>query len=327
MSASILATILLFQTGITQPEDITWNPSPHYSSRPAGQTIDAIVIHTTEGSFTSGGVVSWFQNPNSKVSSHYILDHDGAIIQMVADDKKAWHATYYNSRSIGIDFCGKASDPDTFTDPNMDALIDQVAWLCYKYDIPAVHPTGDAYDYPDDNLDEPGFVAHGQVQPWNRSDPGPHFDWDGFLSAVQAKLAAAYALTAPTGLSASVETSGISFTWDPVPSAALYQLDIAETGEELDSMTGSFQTLYVGEGTAFTWSAGDTAIPYSWSITAQNDYSSASSTAAMLSQAPSPDSSNCSAILPRNPARGLAAVLGLLLLLGTFALRGARSLQ
>ncbi len=190
MNLLITSLILLFQAGVSEPENVTWISSPHNSSRPAGQVIDSIVIHTTEGSFSSSGVVAWFQNPSSKVSSHYILDNEGEIIQMVADDRKAWHATYYNSRSIGIDFCGKASDPDTFTEENMDSMIELVAWLCYLYGIPAVHPSGDAYDYPNDNLDEPGIVAHGQVQPWNRSDPGPHFDWDGFIAAVQQKLAA-----------------------------------------------------------------------------------------------------------------------------------------
>jgi len=60
-----------------------------------------------------------------------------------------------------------------------------VAWLAWKYDVPVVHPAGNAYDYPNDQLNVSGIVAHGQVQPWNRTDPGPYFPWDSFISNVR----------------------------------------------------------------------------------------------------------------------------------------------
>ncbi len=325
MNISLLAFLLLFQTGISEPENITWKESPHFSSRPSTQSIDAIVLHTTEGSFTSNGVVSWFQNPESNVSSHFIVDYEGEIIQMVDIDKKAWHATYYNSRSIGIDFCGKAGDPDTFNDLNMEAMVELVAWLCYTYDIPAIHPSGDAYDYPNDNLDEPGIVAHGQVQPWNRTDPGPHFDWEGFIEAVQEKLAAIDILTAPTALATKEETNGLTFSWENSPGADLYQLNVAESSSDLTTMSGTFQILYLGEENSYTWANATAGTNYFWSVTAQNNYSSATATASMT-QASSANET-CSAQIGGQPFSALFILLSLALFLGTFALKGGASLQ
>src|SRR5205809_6892470 len=97
----------LFATGPAAPA-VTWIASPNFNSR--GTTkVDAIVIHTTEGSYQSA--VNRFLTPSEQVSAHYIVDTEGGITQMVDIDKRAWHATYYNSRSVGIEnvgFAGKA---------------------------------------------------------------------------------------------------------------------------------------------------------------------------------------------------------------------------
>lgn len=53
-------------------------------------TIDAIVIHVTEGDTTS--VLSWFNNPNAKVSAHYLVTKAGEVIQFVKEADTAWHA-------------------------------------------------------------------------------------------------------------------------------------------------------------------------------------------------------------------------------------------
>src|SRR4051812_40180214 len=78
---------------------VTWIPSPNFNSR-NGTTIDAIVIHTTEISFDA--TIKEFQDPAAELSAHYVVNSDGAITQMVDTANRAWHATYYNSRSIGI---------------------------------------------------------------------------------------------------------------------------------------------------------------------------------------------------------------------------------
>lgn len=173
---------------VAKPEGIIWDPSPNYSFRnPAG--VDSIVMHTTEGSHA--GAVSWLTNPASNVSAHFVISPTGDIHQLVDTDNKAWHATYYNTRSIGIEMSGFANQRDTWTRANLSALYDLSAWLVDAYDIPIVHPDGNAYDFIGNRYDEAGLIAHGQVQPWNRTDPGPYFRWDTYVSQVQQRVNAA----------------------------------------------------------------------------------------------------------------------------------------
>ncbi len=70
--------------------DYPFVPSPHFSSR-KGHGVLGTVIHYTAGGSASG-TVSWFLNPTSKVSSHFVGDRDGSFTQTVPLDKAAWHA-------------------------------------------------------------------------------------------------------------------------------------------------------------------------------------------------------------------------------------------
>ena len=47
------------------------------------------------------GHSSWFQNPTSKVSAHYVVEQDGSVVQMVSEDDTAWHngKYYFHSSS------------------------------------------------------------------------------------------------------------------------------------------------------------------------------------------------------------------------------------
>lgn len=167
---------------------IIWDPSPNYNSR-SGTTIDSIVIHTTEGGYS--GAVSWLKNPSSGASAHYVIKENGTEIkQLVADSNRAWHATYYNSRSIGIECAGFAGQASTWTQGILPALYDLVAWLCYTHGIAAVHPPGQATSQTQQDFNSVGLVGHYQIQPWNRSDPGAFFDWNALVTEVNARLGA-----------------------------------------------------------------------------------------------------------------------------------------
>jgi hypothetical protein len=170
---------------VSEPSGILWDPSPNFNGR-GGTPIDSIVIHTMEGSFSGG--VSWMKNPASEVSAHFAISPSGEIRQLVALSNRAWHATYYNSRSIGIEMAGFAGDPATWNATNLARLEHLTAWLSQEYGVPPIRPGGTAYDYPNDTYDAPGIVAHAQIQPWNRSDPGPHFPWSSFIQHVQSML-------------------------------------------------------------------------------------------------------------------------------------------
>ena len=91
------------------PTCCEWTASPHHSQRGSAR-ITAIIYHFTAGGSLSG-TVRWFQNPASKVSSHYVVGKDGKVVQMVAPEQAAWHAgkselagvKNVNDFSIGIE--------------------------------------------------------------------------------------------------------------------------------------------------------------------------------------------------------------------------------
>lgn len=171
-------------------------------------SVDAIIIHTTEGRFVEDqsmeenyqraflGNINYFKGNDRNVSAHYVVGHKGDICWMVDEGHTAHTQTYYNSRGFGIECAGWGRFPETWTPERMDALVDLCAYLCVKWEIPPYQPEGTAYEGPysvQNGEDEyrftaPGLVGHYQVQPWNKSDPGPHFDWEGFCKRVEARI-------------------------------------------------------------------------------------------------------------------------------------------
>jgi len=134
------------------------------------------------------GTLAIFEDTASQVSAHFVIAPDGHITQMVDTPGRAWHATYYNSRSVGIEMVGYAGSRSTWNENNLSALMDLLAWLVTAYDVPLVHPLGNAYDFANEQYNYAGLVAHGQVQPWNRTDPGPYFPRDQVLAGTQSRI-------------------------------------------------------------------------------------------------------------------------------------------
>ncbi|BAM03989.1 N-acetylmuramoyl-L-alanine amidase [Phycisphaera mikurensis] len=163
--------------------------SPNHNNRPAGVTVDTVVIHTTEGSL--GGTLSWLQNPVSQVSAHFVIAQNGDLYQMVNSRKRAWHATYYNARSIGVEMVGYAGRADTWNDANLATLASVLAWSSVEFGIELERPLGNAYGDANNTFRGTGLVGHAQIQPWNKSDPGVFFPWDRVEADARAVVAAA----------------------------------------------------------------------------------------------------------------------------------------
>lgn len=53
-----------------------------------GNPVEAVVIHVSEGG--KAGVDSWFHNPASEASAHYLVNKDGTIWQFVEEADTAW---------------------------------------------------------------------------------------------------------------------------------------------------------------------------------------------------------------------------------------------
>jgi N-acetyl-anhydromuramyl-L-alanine amidase AmpD len=123
--------------------------SPNKNSR-GGAKVDTIVLHHTAGGGTAKDVAGFFQNPKAEVSSHYVVDKEGAIVQAVEDKDRAWHAGEsefkgrkdVNDFSIGIEMVNKGDGKDPFTDKQYAAMGKLVAYLQGEYGIPRYRVTG-----------------------------------------------------------------------------------------------------------------------------------------------------------------------------------------
>lgn len=265
---------------------VVWNASPNYtaSNREWTYDIDSIVIHTTEGSDTNGDgyyaecytqAINWFKNSSAGASAHYVIAPWGEITQMVADDDIAWHAAYYNSRSIGIECAGFAGSPSTWTPELLAALTQLVAWLAEKYGVPLVHPDDDANDW-GGWYGGTGILGHHQTQTSGsaaaaaygvRTDPGPYFPWGSFMAGVIQTLAPG----APSNLRAEPGLDSAVLSWDAPAGADGYYVDLARSPEDLDSMTGTFQNWNVTD-TSATWTGLEPGATYYWRVWAYNGY-------------------------------------------------------
>ena len=94
------------------------NLSPNFSkvSRPKSN-IKFVIIHYT-GMQSEIESINRLKNPTSKVSCHYLINRKGQVIQMVNDNKIAWHAgkskwkkiSNLNPYSIGIELVNKGEE-------------------------------------------------------------------------------------------------------------------------------------------------------------------------------------------------------------------------
>ena len=92
-------------------------PSPNHNERKGGARPDMILLHYT-GMRDVQAAVSVLCSPASEVSAHYVVLEDGHIIQLVAEERRAWHAgvsfwageTDINSCSIGIEIANPGHD-------------------------------------------------------------------------------------------------------------------------------------------------------------------------------------------------------------------------
>jgi len=146
-------------------------PSPNHDERLAGEPIDMLILHYT-GMQSAEAAIAQLCSPAAQVSSHYVVDEDGTILRLVPEVRRAWHAgvsywrghTALNGRSIGIEIVNPGHEWGyrDFPALQMAAVCD----LCLA--ILARHPI------PPRNV-----VAHSDVAPNRKQDPGELFDWRG----------------------------------------------------------------------------------------------------------------------------------------------------
>jgi N-acetyl-anhydromuramyl-L-alanine amidase AmpD len=77
-----------------------------------------------------------------------------------------------------------------YTDAQYEALITLVAYLCLRYNVPAVYPPHGPGRYEDSYVtlaEFRGILAHAAIDELE-ADPGPNFDWDRLMHGLQTIL-------------------------------------------------------------------------------------------------------------------------------------------
>lgn len=154
--------------------------SPNSDERPVGLTVRLIVVHAISlppGEFGGDGIERLFTNRldadahpyyreirDLRVSAHFLLRRDGALLQFVSCERRAWHAGVSHWRgiercndfSIGIEVEGCDTLP--FAPIQYRVLARLIRIMRRRYPIEEI-------------------VGHCDIAPERKTDPGPHFDW------------------------------------------------------------------------------------------------------------------------------------------------------
>jgi N-acetylmuramoyl-L-alanine amidase len=144
-------------------------PSPNDGPRREGAPVDILLLHYT-GMVSGEAALDWLCDPRSGVSCHYLVREDGRIYRLVDEARRAHHAgvslwageTDVNSRSIGIEIANPGHEFGYRPFP--DVQIDAVIALCR--DILGRHP-----------IPPERVLAHSDVAPSRKQDPGELFPW------------------------------------------------------------------------------------------------------------------------------------------------------
>lgn len=156
--------------------------SPNCDQRPPGTVVSLIVIHAISlppGEFGGDAIERLFTNhldqmehpyyrviqaQTLRVSAHFLIRRDGAVIQFVPCDQRAWHAGQSSWRgreccndfSIGVELEG--CDELPFEDMQYGALAHLLEVLRHSYPLVDI-------------------AGHADIAPQRKTDPGPCFDW------------------------------------------------------------------------------------------------------------------------------------------------------
>lgn len=169
-------------------------PSPNFNHRPDIKDISLLVIHNISlpPSEFGGGFINQFfcnqldwtlhpyfeQIKSMEVSSHFLIERNGELVQYVSVLERAWHAglsefqgrANCNDFSIGIELEG--CDDQPFTEHQYQSLVKLTKQIIEKF------PT----------ITRERIVGHCDIAPGRKTDPGPCFEWSRYLQAVFGTL-------------------------------------------------------------------------------------------------------------------------------------------
>ena len=150
--------------------NIIAKPSPNFDSR-KGEDVTFLILHYT-GMKTAQEALDRLCDAEVEVSAHYTVDEEGSVYHHVDEAKRAWHAGVsswrgqgnINAKSIGIEIVNMGHEWGYQEFPQTQ--LSAVKELCL--DILSRHK----------NIQY--VLAHSDIAPTRKSDPGELFPWKEF---------------------------------------------------------------------------------------------------------------------------------------------------
>lgn len=148
--------------------NIIQSPSANFNERL--HPLDMLVLHYTGMKDGPSALARMQADREPRVSAHYMVEEDGRVFALVAEDKRAWQAGRswwrgdedLNSRSIGIEIVNPGHEWGyrPFPDAQIAAVIELCQGILSRWPIP-----------------QNRIVAHSDIAPDRKEDPGELFPW------------------------------------------------------------------------------------------------------------------------------------------------------
>lgn len=148
-------------------------PSPNFDARRTPP--DMVILHYT-GMQTGQGALERLCDPQARVSAHYLVEEDGRVYALVSEERRAWHAGVsfwkgerdINAVSIGIELVNPGHEWGyrDFPQAQIAALIALLGEVRGRWEIP-----------------DSRILAHSDVAPGRKQDPGERFPWRDLAEA------------------------------------------------------------------------------------------------------------------------------------------------
>ncbi len=149
-------------------------PSANFNERL--HPLDMLVLHYTGMKDGPSALARMQEDKEPRVSAHYMVEEDGRVFALVPEDKRAWQAGRswwrgdedLNSRSIGIEIVNPGHEWGyrPFPEPQIAAVLELCQGILSRWPIP-----------------QNRIVAHSDIAPDRKEDPGELFPWKRFAEA------------------------------------------------------------------------------------------------------------------------------------------------
>ena len=182
-----------------------WAASPNFETRrPA-----FVILHHTSND-TVAPALATLTSRDKGVSAHYLVGRNGALIQLVDEKMRAWHAgeshwagiTDMNSASVGIELDNNGAEP--FAEAQIVTLLALLADLRDRYKIPSSNVLG-----------------HADVAPRRKTDPSHLFPWRRLAAAGFGLWCEPPMEPAPMGVGSAFLLQAIGFEVADLPASML----------------------------------------------------------------------------------------------------------